>query len=211
MRIILINGSPHQKGCTYTALEEIAKTLTEEGVDSEFFWIGRKPISGCIDCGICRSKGNCSIQNDCVNDFVELAKTADGFVFGSPVHYGASSGAIKPFMDRAFFSNMRAGGNAFFLKPAACVLSARRAGTTAAFDQLIKYFTISQMPVISSKYWNMVHGSNPEEVRRDLEGLQVMRILGRNMAWFLKIKEAGIKAGVPFPKQEEKLKTNFIR
>ena len=211
MKIVLINGSPHQKGCTYTALGEVAKTLNEEGIASEFFWIGTKPFSGCIDCGSCRTKGKCVIEGDCVNEFVELAKTADGFIFGSPVHYGAASGSIKPFMDRAFFSDLRSHGNAFFLKPAACVLSARRAGTTAAFDQLIKYFTISQMPVISSKYWNMVHGSNPEEVMQDLEGLQVMRVLGRNMAWFLKCKEAGIKAGIPFPQQEENIKTNFIR
>jgi multimeric flavodoxin WrbA len=210
MKVILVNGSPHEKGCTYTAIDEVAKTLNDEGIDTKIFWIGTKPISGCIDCGGCRSKGKCAIT-DCVNEFVELAKTADGFVFGSPVHFASASGAMTSFMDRAFFSNLCSHGNAYYLKPAACVLSARRAGTTAAFDQLNKYFTLSQMPVISSKYWNIVHGQKPEEVKQDLEGLQVMRVLGRNMAWFLKCKEAGIKAGVPFPKQEKNIATNFIR
>jgi len=135
----------------------------------------------------------------------------DGFIFGSPVHYAAASGAITSFMDRAFYSNMNAGKNAFYLKPAAAILSARRAGTTAAFDQLNKYFTISEMPVISSRYWNMVHGIAPEDVKKDLEGLQTMRVLARNMAWFLKCVQAAKKAGVPLPIKEEAIRTNFIR
>jgi multimeric flavodoxin WrbA len=210
MKVILVNGSPHANGCTYTALEEVAKVLNEESIETQIFQVGVKPISGCLGCWTCGKIGKCVIT-DCVNEFTALAKTADGFIFGSPVHYAAASGAITSFMDRVFFSDMLSGGKSFYLKPAAGVVSARRAGTTAAFDQLNKYFSISQMPVISSKYWNMVHGTNPEEVKQDLEGLQIMRVLGRNMAWFLKCKEAGIKAGIPFPKQEENQRTNFIR
>lgn len=206
MKVLLVNGSPHAKGCTYTALSEVAKTLNEEGIETEFFQIGTKPISGCIACGKCRTIGKC-VFTDCVNDFVALAKNADGFVFGSPVHYAAANGAITSFMDRVFYSNSNSGQNVFYLKPAACIVSARRGGTTAAFDQLNKYLTISQMPVISSRYWNMVHGSTPDDVQQDLEGMQIMRVLGRNMAWFLKCKEAGIKAGIPFPTQEETIFT----
>ncbi|MEL7608898.1 MAG: flavodoxin family protein [Bacillota bacterium] len=210
MKVLLVNGSPHEKGCTYTALEEVARTLREEGIETEFFQLGARPISGCIACGLCRKIGRCAI-NDCVNDFVDLAEDADGFVFGSPVHYAAAGGAITCFLDRAFFSDRCGGRGAFRLKPAACVVSARRAGTTAAFDQLMKYLTISEMPVVSSRYWNMVHGAKPEDVLQDLEGLQVMRILGRNMAWFLRCKEAGARSGVPFPEEEKPVGTNFIR
>ncbi|MCE5346198.1 MAG: flavodoxin family protein [Bacteroidales bacterium] len=210
MKVLLVNGSPHKEGCTYTALTEVAETLNSEGIDTEIFWIGNKPLSGCIACKTCAEKKEC-VFNDSVKDFLDLAKDADGFIFGSPVHYAAASGAITSFMDRAFYSDMLAGRQSFYLKPAAAVVSARRAGTTATFDQLNKYFTISQMPIVSSRYWNMVHGATPEDVKKDLEGLQTMRILGRNMAWFLKCKEAGIKAGVTFPEREETVITNFIR
>jgi multimeric flavodoxin WrbA len=210
MKVLLINGSPNKNGCTYTALEEVANTLNGEGVESEIYWIGNKPISGCIACHQCAEKGKCSID-DVVNDFVDRARDADGFIFGSPVHYASAGGAITSFMDRVFFSAALSGRRYFYLKPAACVVSARRAGTTATFDQMIKYFTISEMPVISSKYWNMVHGTNPEEVKKDLEGLQIMRVLARNMAWFLKCKEAGEKAGIPLPQREDFIMTNFIR
>lgn len=210
MNVILVNGSPHPKGCTFTALEEVAGTLNKEGIETRIFQVGTKPLAGCIACKKCAETGRCAFS-DGVNEFVDLAVEADGFIFGSPVHYAAASGAITSFMDRVFYSNMNAGRNAFYLKPAAAILSARRAGTTAAFDQLNKYFTISQMPVISSRYWNMVHGVQPEDVKKDLEGLQIMRILAGNMAWFLKCKEAGMKAGVPFPSSEEIVMTNFIR
>ena len=210
MKVLLINGSPNKNGCTNTALEEVANTLNNEGIETEIYWISNKAISGCIACRKCAEKGKCAID-DVVNDFVDIAESADGFVFGSPVHYAAACGAITSFMDRAFFSARQSGRNYFYLKPAACVVSARRAGTTATFEQLIKYFTISEMPVISSQYWNMVHGSNPEEVKKDLEGLQTMRTLGRNMTWFLKCKEAGEKAGVPLPWREDFTLTNFIR
>ena len=205
MKVLLVNGSPHSKGCTYTALQEVAKTLNENGIETEFFQIGTKPLSGCIACGKCETTKRC-IFTDRVNEFLDLAKDADGFIFGSPVHYASAGGSITSFMDRVFYAD----GSSFRLKPAAAVVSARRGGTTAAFDQLNKYFTISQMPVISSKYWNMVHGFTPEDVMKDLEGLQIMRVLGRNMAWFLKCKEAGLKAGIPMPEQEELIWTNFI-
>lgn len=210
MKVLLVNGSPHEKGCTYTALDEVAKTLNAEGIATEIFWIGIKPLSGCIACWKCADLGRC-VFNDKVNEFNDIAKDADGFVFGSPVHYAAAGGAITSFMDRAFYSAALSRKQIFYLKPAAAVVSARRAGTTAAYDQLNKYFSISEMPVISSRYWNMVHGAEPEDVKKDLEGLQTMRILGRNMAWFLKCKEAGITAGVPLPHREETVFTNFIR
>lgn len=210
MNVLLINGSPHDKGCTYTALEEVAKTLNAEGIDTRIFQVGTKPMSGCIACMKCAETGRCNFS-DRVNDFLDLAEDADGFVFGSPVHYAAISGAITCFLDRAFFAGSRSSKQLFYLKPAAAVVSARRAGTLTAFDQLNKYFTIAQMPVISSRYWNMVHGSQPEDVKKDLEGLQIMRVLARNMAWFLKCAEAGKKLGVPLPAKEEAIRTNFIR
>ena len=210
MKVILVNGSPHEKGCTCTALENVAKTLNEEGIETEIFQLGTKPLVGCTACGACVKTGRC-VFDDRVNEFLDLAEGADGFVFGSPVHYASAGGAIVSFMDRAFFAGSNSAKVPFYLKPAAAVVSARRAGTTAAFDQLNKYFTISQMPVISSRYWNMVHGTKPEDVASDEEGLQIMRVLARNMAWFLKCKEAGKKAGVPFPKREETIRTNFIR
>lgn len=207
MKILLVNGSPNAGGCTYTALQEIAATLADEGLESEVFQLGKKPVSGCIACFKCRETGRCIIK-DRVNEFLDEAKEADGFIFGSPVHFASAGGAITSFMDRAFFAPNR---ELFYLKPAAAVVSARRGGNSATFDQLNKYFTICQMPVISSTYWNMVHGWTPEDVKQDLEGLQTMRVLARNMAWFLKCKEAGAKAGVLLPKQEEPLATNFIR
>ena len=214
MNVILINGSPHEKGCTFTALEEVAAALNSEGIDTEIFWIGKKVLGGCTACRNCGKTGKC-ILDDSVNEFLEKASNVDGYIFGTPVHYAAASGSITSFMDRAFYTDLHSsfstGRSRFYLKPAACVISARRAGTTATFDQMNKYFALSQMPIISSRYWNMVHGASPEEVKRDLEGLQTMRILGRNMAWFLKIKDAGEKAGIPYPEKEDYIFTNFIR
>jgi multimeric flavodoxin WrbA len=210
MKVLLVNGSPHKKGCTFTALTEVAETLNKEEIDTEIFWVGTKPLVGCTACMKCMEIGRCSFD-DSVNDFHDLVPDADGFIFGSPVHYAAASGAITSFMDRLFYSDLLGGNQSFYLKPAAAVISARRAGTTSTFDQINKYFTISQMPIISSRYWNMVHGAQPEDVKKDLEGLQTMRILARNMAWFLKCKEAGQKAGIPLPEKEEYIFTNFIR
>ena len=210
LKVLLINGSPNKSGCTFTALSEVAKTLNEENIESEIFHIGTKPIAGCLGCQKCMGSGKCVFE-DTVNKCHEKIALFDGFVFGSPVYYASANGAMSAFMDRLFISELCKGTNDFYMKPAAAVVSARRAGTTATFDQLNKYFTISQMPVISSQYWNMVHGNTPEEVRKDLEGMQTMRTLARNMAFFLKCKEIGLKNGVNFPKQEESIETNFIR
>ncbi len=212
MKVLLFNGSPHKNGCTYTALEEISKTLKEEGIDSEIYQIGTGSITPCRACYACSKIGKCVINDDDVNNFVEKAKDFDGFIFGTPVHYGSACGGITAFLDRAFFVAFQSGrGNIFMHKPGAAVACARRAGTTAALDQLNKYFAITQMPMISGIYWNMVHGATAQEAKQDLEGMQNMRILARNMAWHLKCKEAGQKAGVQMPKQEEVTFTNFIR
>ena len=206
MKVLLVNGSPHAQGCTYTALCEVAAALEKQGIETELFQVGTKPISGCLGCGACIKTGKCVID-DVVNEFVEKAKDADGFVFGSPVHYAGASGAITSFMDRAFYGK----GAVYANKPAAAVMSCRRGGATATLDQLNKYFTISNMPIVSSQYWNMVHGNTPDEVRQDAEGMQTMRTLGINMAWLLKCIEAGKAAGITMPEREAKVATNFIR
>lgn len=208
MKVLLLNGSPHEFGCTYTALQEVAKALNNEGIETEIFYLGQDAIAPCKACYACKKLGRCVIE-DKVNEFVDKAANFDGFVFGSPVHYAAASGAITAFLDRVFF--VGSGRGVFRLKPGAAVVSARRAGTTAALDQLNKYFTISEMPVISSRYWNMVHGAKAEQVQADEEGVQIMRILGKNMAWFLKCKEAAKFAGIEEPQREEPVWTNFTR
>ncbi len=208
MKVILVNGSPHPNGCTYTALAAVASALEESSIKTEVFQLGVKPISGCIACGSCAKTGRC-FMDDPVNRFLDLALEADGFVFGSPVHYASASGILASFMDRAFYASRDPKRYAF--KPAAAVVSARRAGTTAALDQINKYFSISGMPIVSSRYWNMVHGSTPEDVKKDLEGLQIMSVLGRNMAWLLKSIEAGRAAGITVPERQEPVRTNFIR
>ncbi len=210
MKVLLINGSPNREGCTYTALNEIALTLNEEGIETEFYHIGKDPIAPCRACRACGKIGRCVI-NDKVNEFVKYAQNFDGYVIGSPVHYGSAAGSIVPFLDRAFFVDFMSGQNSFINKPGTAVVSARRAGTTATLDQLNKYFQINQMPIISGRYWNMVHGASPEEVKQDKEGMQNMRILARNMAYHLKCKELAQKAGLEAPKQEEVEFTNFIR
>ena len=210
MKVLLVNGSPHKEGCTYTALAEVGKALEAEGIEAGTFWIGVKPLSGCIACKTCVSKHKC-VFDDTVNQFLDIAGEYDGFVFGTPVHWGGASGAITSFMDRAFYADLCGGGERFLLKPAAAVISARRAGTTATWDQINKYFALMQMPIVSSRYWNIVHGAAPEQVRKDLEGMQTMRILGKNMAFFLKCKEAGLAAGIPLPEREAVTFTNFIR
>jgi multimeric flavodoxin WrbA len=211
MKVILVNGSPNKNGCTYTALCEVEKTLNEADIETEIFWIGTKPIIGCTACMKCREKGKCTFDKDVVNEFTEKAYEADGFIFGSPVYYAGATGAITSFLDRAFYSSSQGNGlEAFKHKPASVICSARRGGTTATYDQLNKYLGISQMPIISSFYWNMVHGNTPEEVKQDLEGLATMRQLGRNMAFFLKCIEAGKKDGLT-PEEEPKIAFNFIR
>ena len=211
MKVILVNGSPHQKGSTYTALCEVEKELAAAGIETEIFWIKTKPITGCIACLKCGELGKCTFDNDVVNEFVEKAYEADAFVFGSPVYYASANGSMVSFLDRAFYSNSHGtGGEAFKHKPGAVICSARRGGTTATYDQLIKYLGISQMPIISSFYWNMVHGNTPEEVLQDEEGLGTMRQLAHNMAFFLQCLEEGAKNGLTV-KEEPKPRTNFIR
>ena len=205
MKVLLVNGSSRKNGCTLTALNEAAKALNEEGVETEFFFIGNEALPDCIACRKCRETGRC-IVNDIVNAFVEKAKSADGFIFGSPVYYAHPSGRLLTFMDRAFYS----GGAAFCFKPAAAVLSARRAGTTASMDVINKYFTISSMPIISSTYWIQVYGAQPEQISADKEGLMTMYNIGKNMAWVLKCLELGKEHGLTHP-ENEKVLTNFIK
>ncbi len=206
MKVLLINGSPNKKGCTYTALCEVEKELNKQNIETEILYIGQKPIRGCTACGKCLETGKC-VFDDTVNVALVKADQSDGFVFGSPVHYAGASGFITSFLDRCFF----AGSDVFAYKPGAAIVSCRRGGATAALDQLNKYFTINNMPVVSSQYWNMVHGNTPQEVHQDLEGMQTMRKLGRNMAWLLKSIQAGKKAGILLPAPEERIWTNFIR
>lgn len=211
MKVLLVNGSPHKQGCTYTALSEVAFALNQEGIETDFFWIENKVIGGCISCFQCANKKKC-VFDDKVNEFTKLALDFDGFIFGSPVYYAGMNGSLMSFMDRAFFSSSAKEPHPFRFKPAAAVVSARRAGTTAALDQINKYFFHQQMPIVTSRYWNMVHGNSPEEVKQDAEGLQIMRYLGRNMAWILKLKEAGKIAGIQEPSDEkQRFVTNFIR
>lgn len=206
MKVILVNGSPHKKGCTYIALTEVKNALEKNGIETEEFWIGNKPTAGCIGCGTCLETGKCFIE-DKVNEFLEKVSNADGFIFGTPVHFASGSGMITSFMDRVFYGRR----NLFKNKLAAGVVSCRRGGATSTFDQLNKYFAMNNMPIITSQYWNMVHGSKPEDVLKDEEGLQTMRTLGNNMAWILKCIEAGKKAGIKEPENEKIISTNFIR
>lgn len=207
MKVLLFNGSPRANGCTFTALSEVASVLNAQGIETEILQLGNKPVQDCIGCRGCAGKGKCVFSGDQVNEWIEKAKSADGFVFGTPVYYAHPSGRILSVMDRLFY----AGGSAFKHKPAAAIASARRAGTTASLDAVSKHFGISQMPVISSTYWNMVHGNTPEEVKRDLEGMQTMHNIGENMAWILKCIEAGKKSGIDVPQTEKSVRTNFIR
>lgn len=204
MKVLLVNGSFHQKGCTYTALCEVAKALNANGIQTEIYQIGNA-TSGCRGCRACKKLGKCVID-DGVNEFVEKAANFDGFVFGSPVYYASAAGALVSFMDRAFYS----GGRNFAYKPAAAVVSCRRAGASTTFDVINKYFTINNMPVVGSNYWNEIHGNTAEEAAQDEEGLQTMRVLGNNMAWLLKCIELGKLEGLE-PVKEKKVMMNFIR
>lgn len=204
MKVLLVNGSFHEKGCTYTALCEVAKALNANGIQTEIYQIGNA-TSGCRGCRACKKLGKCVID-DGVNEFVEKAANFDGFVFGSPVYYASAAGALVSFMDRAFYS----GGRNFAYKPAAAVVSCRRAGASTTFDVINKYFTINNMPVVGSNYWNEIHGNTAEEAAQDEEGLQTMRVLGNNMAWLLKCIELGKLEGLE-PVKEKKIMTNFIR
>ncbi len=206
MKVLLLNGSHHQNGNTALALEEAAKALEAEGVETELFQIGAGAIQDCIDCGKCTEKG-CIFTGDPVNAFIAKAKEADGFIFGTPVYYAHPTGRVLSFLDRVF----HAASGIFRLKPGASIAVARRAGTTASVDVMNKYFTIAEMPVVSSTYWNVGHGLVAGDILKDAEGLQTMRNLGKNMAYLLKCLEAGKKAGIELPGTKREVWTHFIR
>lgn len=203
MKVILVNGGPHKDGCTNVALEEIAKILESEKIETEIMWLENNPIGGCIGCNYCLQNGNRCFMDDKVNEFLKKVETTDGFVFGSPVHFAGASGAITSFLDRAFYGR----GSLFAGKVCASVVSCRRGGASSAFDQINKYALMSNMFLVGSSYWNQIHGTNKDEAKQDLEGLQTMRNLGRNMAYILKC----INSDVPKPEIEKNFKTNFIR
>lgn len=205
-KILLINGSPNEFGCTYTALKEIADTLAKHEIATDILYLGKQPVAGCIACGKCGTTGSC-VFNDKVNEVLANTEQYDGMVVGSPVYYAGPAGQLCAFLDRLFYSGSRLMRG----KLAAAVVSCRRAGSSAALDRLYKYFTISNMTVVGSQYWNMVHGSCPEDVKKDEEGLQTMRVLAENMAWMLRNLEAGEAANVALPEKERRLWTNFIR
>ena len=206
MKVILINGSPHEKGCTNRALEEIRNTLLKEGIDSEIIWIANKHVQGCIACNYCKTHNKCVFNDDKVNQIIQELDNISGIIVGSPVYFGGPNGQLCSFLDRLFYSSKN-----FKHKVGAAIVSCRRGGATASFDRLNKYFTISNMYVISSQYWNMVHGNTPAEVEQDIEGLQTMRTLALNMAYLLKCIDAGKKAGIDEPSLETPIKTNFIK
>jgi multimeric flavodoxin WrbA len=206
MNVLLINGSPNAKGCTFTALNEVARVLNENGIETDIVQVGHLDIRGCIACRKCRDLGKC-VFDDAVNEVASTLDKRDGIVIGSPVYFAAVNGGLKSFADRLFYSTFSIPK---IMKVGAAVVSARRGGCTAAFDEINKYFTISGMPIASSQYWNMVHGNTPDEVKQDAEGLQIMRTLGRNMAFLIKSIALG-KQQYGLPEQEERVFTNFIR
>ncbi len=205
MRVLLINGSPHNEGNTFLALSEVAKTLNEEGVETVIVGIGKKAVQGCIACGMCGRTGRCTFNDDLYGKIFSIIKDGiDGLIVGSPVYYGGPNGSVCALMDRICYSL-----NSYLkFKPAASVAVCRRGGASATFDRLNKYFTILNMPVVSSQYWNMVYGQTPGQAALDEEGMQTMRTLGRNMAWMIKklnVSEDG------HPELEQPIWTNFIR
>lgn len=204
MKVLMINGSPHKNGCTAAGLEEMEGVFRAAGLEVETLCLGTETVHGCIGCQACRNSGRC-VFDDIVNVAIEKSHTADAFVFASPVHYASLSGSMTSFMDRFLYTDAAQLAN----KPAACFVSSRRAGTTAALDQLLKYPCYAEMPVVTSHYWPMVHGFTAEDVRRDKEGTQILRQMARNMVWLLKSIEAGKAAGVPLPDHEPRVFTHF--
>ena len=201
MKVLMLNGSPHENGCVFTALSEVAGELEKYGIQSEIFQLGKKPVMGCISCGACFKTGKCFYGDDGVNECAEKLREADAFIVGSPVYYAGPNGALCAFLDRLFYGKSKN----YAGKPAACVVNCRRGGASAAFDRLNKYFTIANMPVIPSQYWNSTHGRAPEQVRRDLEGMQTMRTLAKNTAWMLQSL-----SGKPHPEYDKQIYTDFI-
>ena len=206
MKVLIINGSPRPQGNTKIALDEMVKIFDQEGIESEIVHVGNKDIRGCIACMSCKTRLDHCVFDDCVNEFASMAKAADGFIFGTPVYYAHPTGKIQSFMDRVFYSAK----SAFVHKPAAVISSSRRAGSVTSMDVLNKHLSISEMPIVTSNYWNEVHGHTPSDVEQDIEGLDTMYALGKNMAWMLKCIEVGKKAGIEVP-QNKKRATNFIR
>ena len=209
MKVLLINGSPHKEGCTYTALCEVADELGRQGIDSEIFWLGVEPLRSCTACGGCAKSGKsrCVFGGDVVNAALEKMESCDGIIVGSPVHYAGPSGQVTSFLGRLFYSGSALLQN----KPASAVVSCRRGGASAAYAMICKFFEMSNMPLVTSQYWNQVHGNTPAEVKQDLEGLQTMRTLADNMAYMLKCIDAAKQAGVALPEREPRVRTNFIR
>ena len=207
MKVLLVNGSPHKNGSTNRALEEMKKTFEQEGLEAEIFWIGAR-VPGCMACNVCYETGRC-VMDDCVNVFKEKALEADGFVFGAAVHYASNNGNMASFMDRIFYSNRER--ERYRLKPAACVAVCRRAGAEPALDRMQKYFSLAEMPLINGFYWNDIFGSNAADVEQDLEGMQNLRTVARNMVYYLKLQEAGRAAGIEMPEREPRVYTSFIR
>lgn len=206
MKVLLINGSPNKEGCTYTALSEVAATLQANGIETEMLYLGKKPLAGCIACNKCRETGHC-FRDDAVQEIQRRLEEFDGLIIGSPVYYSGPTGQLISFLNRLFYATeSRMAG-----KVGAAVVSCRRGGASATFEQLNQYFTISNMPIVASQYWNSVHGFTPDDVRKDREGLQTMRVLGQNMAWLLKCIESGRRNGIDKPVYEQRLRTHFIQ
>lgn len=210
MRVLLVNGSPHIHGTTDAALQLVGNAIRENNIQADTYWIGNKPMTGCIGCGYCSKNGKCH-YNDKVNEFLEQAKDYDGFVFGTPVHFSGATGSFTSFMDRVFFVDEFGGRKVFLRKPAGVIAVARRAGTSATIDQINKYPLYAQMMLVGSRYWNMAFGKTPEELQRDEEGVQIMRMLGKNIAWLLESIEAGKEKQIAVPEEEKRIATNFIR
>lgn len=202
MKILLINGSPNKNGCTFTALSECAKAIEEQGADYEIMHIGNGPIHGCQACMACKKTGKCIFDDDICNSLSKKMAEADGIIIGSPVYYASINGSLSAILDRVFFSS----GDKLTHKPAAAIVSCRRGGASAAFDRLNKYFTINEMPVVSSCYWNSVHGFTPDDVMKDKEGIAVVRTLGKNMVHMI---DSFNKSAIQLPEHEKRVATNF--
>jgi len=210
VKVVAFNGSPRKEGNTYHAIKIVAQELEKEGIEVEIVHVGDKLIRGCLACGMCaKNKNEKCVIDDEVNEWIGLMKNADGIILGSPVHYSSISATMKAFLDRAFYVS-GANGNLLRHKVGAALVAVRRSGGTQAFLQLMQYLNYAEMLIASSNYWNIIHGTLPGEVLQDEEGVQIMRVLGKNMAWLLKLVENG-KGKIVAPEKEEKVRTNFIR
>ena len=207
MKVLLINGSPKEDGCTFTALSALEIMLKQEGLDTELYNIGNQAVHGCGDCLTCMETGQCAYEDDCANEIIYKIREADGLIIGSPVYYAAANGVLTALLNRVFY----AAGSTFAYKPAAAVASARRAGTSTTLDQLNRYFTISQMPIVPSTYWNNIHGRRSGQITQDQEGLQTLMNLAKNMAWMLRCIEAGKKQGIMPPTPVTGARTDFYK